>query len=133
MKNTKTPEDVKKGLECCGKSAITCDVCPYDGECHLPFCSDPESDALALIQQLEEDKKRLQERICNQRRQLRVLHAMYEWALGRLADMTELMQLAQFCRYCKHITSDGECTFDFEANKGEPWCWQWRGVQKEVE
>lgn len=84
MKNTKTPEDIKKGLECCGTSAITCNVCPYEGECHLPFGSDPESDALALIQQHEEEKKCLQESICNQRRQLRVLHAMYEWALRRL-------------------------------------------------
>lgn len=46
-------------------------------------------------------------------------------------DMTELMQLAQFCRHCKHLTEDGECTFDFAANKDEPWCWQWRGVHPE--
>lgn len=48
-----------------------------------------------------------------------------------VADMTELMQLAQFCRYCKHLTQDGECAFDFVANKGEPRCWQWRGVEVE--
>ena len=46
-----------------------------------------------------------------------------------VADMTELMQLAQFCRHCNHLTQDGECTFDFVANKGESWCWQWRGVE----
>lgn len=100
MQNTKTPEDVKKGLECCGKSAITCDVCPYYGECHLPFGSDPESDAIALIQQLEEEKKQLQKKISNQRRQLRVLHAMYEWALGRLqkANLNDRAHFQAFLR-----------------------------------
>lgn len=83
--NGRTPEEIKRGLEVCGKQA-ECNLCGY-------FHSHPVNencvelllaDNLALIQQLEEDKKRLQERICNQRRQLRVLHAMYEWALGRL-------------------------------------------------
>jgi hypothetical protein len=65
-------------------------------------------EALAYIQQLERERD------------------------AAVADMTELMQLAQFCRHCKHLTEDGECTFDFAANKDEPWCWQWRGV-REVE
>ena len=50
----KTPEEIKKGLECCSTSACKCFDCPYEGECHLPFGSDPESDALAYIQQLED-------------------------------------------------------------------------------
>ena len=54
--NGRTPEEIKKGLECCGTSAARCDACPYDGECHLPFGSDPESDALAYIQQLERER-----------------------------------------------------------------------------
>lgn len=83
----KKPEDIKKALDCCASTTPIydpCGECSYAenrfGACSVFVCYD----ALALIQQLEEDKKRLQERICNQRRQLRVLHAMYEWALGRL-------------------------------------------------
>ena len=51
--NGRTPEEIKKGLECCVSIAPKCDVCPYEGECLLPFGSEPESDALAYIQQLE--------------------------------------------------------------------------------
>lgn len=103
--NGRTPEEIKKALECCGSKITKCLECPYEGECHLPFGNDPESDALTYIQQLERERN------------------------AAVEDMTELMQLAQFCRHCKHLTEDGECTFDFAANKGEPWCWQWRGVQ----
>lgn len=52
----KSPDEIKKGLECCSTSACKCFDCPYEGECHLPFGSDPESDALALIQQLEAER-----------------------------------------------------------------------------
>ena len=102
--NGRTPEEIKKGLECCTSDRMdSCDECPYQGR----PCNDIENlkDALAYIQQLERGRD------------------------AAVADMTELMQLAQFCRHCKHLTEDGECTFDFAANKDEPWCWQWRGVQ----
>lgn len=79
----KKPEDIKKGLECCATTDVgDCEVCPYK-----PYrsCRQVKNvDTLALIQQLEDEKKQLQERICNQRRSLALLHAMYEWALGRL-------------------------------------------------
>ena len=47
------PEKIKKGLECCTTAGANCGVCPYEGECVLPFGNYPESDALAYIQQLE--------------------------------------------------------------------------------
>lgn len=50
----KTPEEIKKGIECCIKylacvpTSECCDDCPYIGS-----CSSLEKDALAYIQQLE--------------------------------------------------------------------------------
>ena len=49
----KTPDEIKRGLECCRGGELGCSECPYDGECHLPFGNDPEADAIAYIQQLE--------------------------------------------------------------------------------
>ena len=43
----KTPEEIKKGLECCIKF-LACEYCPY-----FESCSEMEEDALAYIQQLE--------------------------------------------------------------------------------
>ena len=61
----KTPEDIKKGLECCDK-LCRCNVCPYRGE---EWCAtNKNEDALAYIQQLEEKLK------------------AYEWYEGESAD-----------------------------------------------
>lgn len=54
----KTPEEIKRGLECCRGGELGCSECPYDGECHLPFGNDPEADAIAYIQQLEAKEQR---------------------------------------------------------------------------
>ena len=50
----KTPDDIKKGLECCYSPVepiMRCEQCPYIGSvvCHMRF----HKDAIALIQQLE--------------------------------------------------------------------------------
>lgn len=47
----KTPEEIKKGLECCSYNMNDCNGCPYDG---MP-CNDLELErhALEYIQQLE--------------------------------------------------------------------------------
>jgi hypothetical protein len=48
----KTPDEIKKGLECCVSDCMSdCNKCPYDG---MP-CNDMglQRDALAYIQQLE--------------------------------------------------------------------------------
>jgi hypothetical protein len=47
-----TPDEIKKGLECCSGRDNACDGCPYaKGECGL--FSKVATDALVLIQQLE--------------------------------------------------------------------------------
>ena len=52
----KTPEEIKKGLECCTAPMLACDSCPYKADKN-PFdviCKDRVmEDALALIHQLE--------------------------------------------------------------------------------
>ncbi len=50
----KTPDEIKKGLECCG-NAVECSVvlCPYWNECDKDDIYAVERDALAYIQQLE--------------------------------------------------------------------------------
>lgn len=92
----KTPEEIKKGILCDGP----CNDCPYkgrimsDGGCVQAVIED----TITLIDQLEAKKKHLQNKICNQRRQLRLLHAMYEWALGRL-QKAKLNDRAHFQRW----------------------------------
>lgn len=107
--NGRTPEEIKKGLECCmfdDEGMRNCDECPYinDGCIYDKL----NKDALAYIQQLERERD------------------------AAVKDMTELMHLGKFCRHCKHITDDGECTHDFDDTNGLLWnCWQWRGVEVE--
>ena len=51
---TRTPNKIKKGLECCMDHDGTCEDCPYvDGECRA--FEQLAGDALALIQKLEAD------------------------------------------------------------------------------
>ena len=96
--NGRTLKEIKKGMGLCYAPVCDCSECPYfeQEDCDLHLATD----VAALIQQLEEDKKRLHERICNQRRQLRVLHAMYEWALGRLqkANLNDRAHFQAFLR-----------------------------------
>ena len=137
--NGRTPEEIKNALECCNNMADGCSKCPYDTDTEDGWSCVVErnANALAYIQWLEYELSETREYYdCSDAANTELHSALYAMKRERdaaVADMTELMQLAQFCRHCKHITSDGECTFDFAANKGELWCWQWRGVPQEVE
>lgn len=76
---SKTPEEIKKSLEPCEcMDGYNCTSCKFKYQCQA------KAHALLLVEQLEEEKKQLQKIICDQRRQLRLMHAMYEWALERL-------------------------------------------------
>lgn len=49
----KTPDEIKKGLECCN-NIYSCPDCPYDNGDESWGCTvEKNADALALIQQLE--------------------------------------------------------------------------------
>ena len=57
----KTPEEIKKGIECCLCDPMErrCEKCPYaDGGCESLTCEKELGDAtVALIQQYAEDRK----------------------------------------------------------------------------
>lgn len=63
----KSPDEIKKGLECCAASAYKCEEdCPYREECRIGQGGKAmNEDAHALIQQLQDDNaekdKRIQE------------------------------------------------------------------------
>lgn len=51
----KTPEEIKKGLECCNLNVFHCKECPYSLNATGIECDgQPGADALAYIKQLEE-------------------------------------------------------------------------------
>lgn len=51
----KTPDEIKKGLECCANGNLVCTGrCVYEDDCCFPDCKEElQTDALAYIQQLE--------------------------------------------------------------------------------
>lgn len=58
----KTPEEIKKGLECC--SVVACGSCPYEYYCNLENgYVKISNDALAYIQQLENHIGELTEKV----------------------------------------------------------------------
>lgn len=53
----KTPEEIKRGLECCAIRK-SCAACPYnDGKPSVECMDTLEADALAYIRQLEREKE----------------------------------------------------------------------------
>ena len=101
----KTPDEIKKGLECCLKLKTNCSLCPYapaiDGDCMNGLVPD----ALAYIQQLERERD------------------------AAVADMTELRRGSEYCMFCKYLSEGGECTRPIL--EGRAMCWQWRGPEVE--
>jgi len=76
----KTPDEIKKGLECCNRTFDACHKCPYDTVDEGWGCTVAKNaDALALIKQLEAENAEKDEKI-------RVLesrnNAMYHTILG---------------------------------------------------
>ena len=97
----KTPDEIKKGLECCEQIGANCDGCPYYGECMLPFGDSPESDALAYIHRLERER---------------------DAAVKRLARYKKCIDCARYTDVVAvNMACDG-CEFGSK--------WQWRGAQE---
>lgn len=101
----KTPDEIKKGLECCAASYADCHKeCPYKPDCDG---SQILKDALALIQQLEAEREALQK---------------------------ELETVESPCDFCKHLNKEGSedpcnrCKHIFKGRKSH---FEWHGVQKE--
>lgn len=50
----KTPDEIKKGLQQCCDTGVSCTGCPYDNDCHDPLSTvNVEMDAVHYIHQLE--------------------------------------------------------------------------------
>ena len=122
---TRTPDEIKKGLECCklhdGDMYTDCSHCPYyltSAQCDLKM----HSDALTLIQQLQAETAEKDEKI-------QQLEAERDAAVALIPHV---------CAYCKwYGTKHGGFFPDCKNPSG---CknvsgintgWEWRGVQKE--
>lgn len=55
----KTPDEIKKGLECCADVGRCIEACPYGEDWHPKCVIQKSRDALAYIQQLERERDAL--------------------------------------------------------------------------
>lgn len=115
----KTPDKIKKGLECCSTKK-PCPSCPMWDECKEAASLKPLWDnALAYIQQLEAANAELLTR-CERLERERD---------AAVADMTTVIYNGAeiVCQFCKH-RSDHKCAqicgFAFKG-------FEWRGVKEE--
>jgi len=95
----KTPEEIKKGLECC--TVPLCAECPYDSD---PSCVVKNEDALAYIQQLEAELEAVKRE--------------------RDAAVSDLAHYAM-CPACKHF--DVRCPMKDDCLYGTKGRFKWRG------
>ena len=116
----KTPNEIKKGLECCYSPVETimrCEQCPYYGSivCKMRL----HTDSLALIQQLQEEVRKYEEGYDALTKIIKRLEAERDAAVKSLRGR---------CFECKHNKTSVclICSKDKELKY-----WQWRGVQKE--
>lgn len=122
-----TPDDIKKGLECCGVSC-SCDECPYSFD--LPFedgikgcIGGLEEDASAYIQQLEEKYERAMENAKILSDAVTQLEAEKNQLLEDLADHCGSKTL------CKKY-EDGTCPHGYDCTLYLSTCedYEWRGL-----
>ena len=148
----KTPEEIKKGLEC-GNNDIGCPICPYLGD--TKCIQKRNADALALIQQLERDKNWVSENynlilqqlerdknwasenydlIREENEQLKaqnaeLLEKIKQLERERDALFEALRTNRHICNSCKHKPGHGYgCT---SVAKVDGSCWEWRGLHEE--
>jgi hypothetical protein len=120
--NGRTPEEIKKGLECCTGSPV-CSECPYF---HDVDCNSVERDAFAYIQQLERERDEARNDLDTINYANTELHSAYEAmkrerdaaveAVGKLAYNADRSIACEFCEF-----RDYQC-FVCE--------FKWRGVEE---
>lgn len=130
---TKTPDEIKKGMECCkpiwkGDHWKNCDIqCPYSAE--ACFCKTMlNQDTLALIQQLEATVSEKEKVISELSGKVGQLEAERDAAVDDLHYLVNHPHSAGSCYACAHTDdcySGGDCD-PIENDR-----WEWRGVQKE--
>lgn len=141
----KTPDEIKKGLEQCSNTGVSCSGCPYDNDCHDPASNvSVETDALAYIQQLEGEvahytspkyRRPAEIELSNivTKKKAKIIELESRLAQVERERDAAVADLAviKFCALCKEDANTQEygsdkCHACF--NKSE---WQWRGVCEE--
>ena len=111
----KKPEEIKLGLECCGKDCVgrECVKCPYKDTTW--YCDDHVSnDALALIRQLEEEKAALIEALRNSDQDCE--YCKHAKVYGQFCEEEEFS-----CSDCK-VFEQCPCVKCNRQNKQWEWC-----------
>ena len=135
----KTPEEIKKGLSCCGlecedRLASCRDECPYYPECD--YGQVVVEDAISCIQQLQAENAQQARCIENLTEKLNATNdALAELQAERDAAVAAIPRACGFCKWygLKHggffpdCKNPNGCRNISGINTG----WEWRGVQKE--
>ena len=143
---TRTPDEIKKGLECCSNVNFVCnEECPYykslsEGE---DCCLKKNADALALIQQLQDDNAQLNRCIENMTDKLNAMNdEVAKLPAERDAAVCELEVVAEKVEQVDayiddyiHAHVDYSTYLDARDMVDSIVNWEyeseWRGVQKE--
>jgi hypothetical protein len=116
----RTPDEIKKGLECCN-NIYSCPNCPYDNGDESWGCTvEKNADALALIQQLQAE---------NEKKDARIQQLEAE----RDALLNFVERYASCC-LCKNLIKyGGKCTGGLRCKmfRNTGLKFDWIGVQKE--
>ena len=111
----KTPEEIKKGLECCAAEWAECEECTYCDGCVMRGGNENlDADALAYIKELEQRLAQVERERDAAVRDVRSLCATNYFS-------------GDYCEYCKYREPDGQCFHDCTPYSSE-WGWEWRGV-----
>ena len=122
----KTPDEIKKGLECCTHGI--CNNCPYAAD---GCTSNREKiDALEYIQHLENHIGELTEKVAQLEKERNALLADL-----RDADMLECVHCAHYVPVGAQCKGEGDCLECDYKNCACNGCygnsnWKWRGVQE---
>ena len=111
----KTPDEIKKGLECCTSRDCGGSKCPYFNA--KPCNAANSADALALIQQLQDENAEKDQRI-------QQLEAERDAAVHDLKCNWKCASCKSFTKPVTKCPHFHECGLAYIH-------WQWRGVQKE--
>lgn len=119
----KTPDEIKKGLECCSTKK-PCPSCPMWDECKEAASLKPLWDnALAYIQQLESANAELLTKV----EQLTAKCHQLERERDAAVDYLAMTKDCKTCKHFSHAASEEPCRSCGvrQAN------WEWRGVKEE--
>ena len=116
----KTPDEIKKGLECCHRRNSCRRKCPYDGPSHdIDGCTTKlAGEALAYIQQLETQLTKM----------WNILRLVTKQKDAAICDMVQIVHEMDdiACKWCKNAYFDEvkcrECRLHNER-------FEWQGVQ----